>query len=186
MPNLNFYAIDEDYEQILNFIFTELDCRAFESYSKYENNLIEFKTAQEAIQYFDLKSFSKARNKSALIMLWPTTASQNVQINKIKLDPKRCNGATYRFSIDGWGLINLYLKGINEDGLQYSNTNHNSEKRALNWQSLYSDKIGSPNSWNWKEVSRISRKLNNFIKKNAPNKVGALHIMNCASKFKLT
>ncbi|MEZ9526868.1 hypothetical protein [Enterovibrio norvegicus] len=185
MPNCNFYAVEQDFEEILNFIFDEMKCRVFESYSKYDTELVEFESMKDVVEYFQLPDFSKKPNRSATLMLWPIEASDNVRVNRIELNPKKCQGATHRYRVDGWGLISLELKGINKAGLQYSTTNHNTEKRATVWGPNYSDVMGSPTDWDWKAVSSASRKLNNFIKKNSSKKVGPMPVMQCAEKVTL-
>lgn len=185
MPNCNFYAIDSDFEEILDFIFNEIECRVFESYSNYEKELVEFTNTKEVVEYYQLGDFSKKPNRSATLMLWPIKASDNVRVNRIELNPKKCQGATHRYRVDGWGLISLELKGINKAGLQYSNSNHNTEKRASAWEPNYCDVMGSPSEWDWKAVSSTSRKLNNFIKKHSTKKVGPMPVMRCAGAVTL-
>lgn len=109
MPNCNFYAIDNDFVEILNFIFDEMECRVFESYSEYEKDLVEFSSAQEVVEHYQLTEFSNTPKRSAILMLWPVKASENVKINRIELNPKKCQGATHRYRVDGWGLISLEL-----------------------------------------------------------------------------
>ncbi|SEL62365.1 hypothetical protein SAMN05216262_11565 [Colwellia chukchiensis] len=185
MPNCNFYAIDNDFVEILDFVFDEMGCRVFESYSAYETELVEFLSTKEVVEYYQLDEFSNCQNRSATLMLWPVKASLNVKVNRIELNPKKCRGATHRYRVDGWGLISLELKGINKAGLQYSHTNHNTEKRATAWEPNYSDVMGSPSEWDWKAVSSASRKLNNFIKKNSNKKVGPMPVMQCAETVTL-
>lgn len=43
MPHLEFYATARDFEQIFEFVFARLPVRVFESYSRYDQNIIEFK-----------------------------------------------------------------------------------------------------------------------------------------------
>jgi len=185
MPNCNFYAVNSDFKDILDFIFSDLDCRLFESYSKPDSELIEFQNTNDVMEYFDLDNFSSNTNKLASIVIWPLKASESVKVIRIDLNPDKCSGATYRYRIDGWGLIVFDLKSINTAGLQYSNTNHNSEKRALAWESNYSDTMGSPSEWDWKVVSSTSRKLVNFIKKIPIKKVGPMPVMPCAASITL-
>ncbi|BFM48765.1 hypothetical protein [Marinomonas sp. THO17] len=185
MPNCNFYAIDNDFLEILDFIFCEMECRVFESYSEYDKDLVEFSNAQEVFEYYQLAEFSNTLNRSANLILWPVNASESVKVNRIELNPQKCQGATHRYRVDGWGLISLELKGINQAGLKYSHTNHNTEKRATAWGPNYSDVMGSPTDWDWKAVSSASRKLNNFIRKNSNKKVGSMPVMQCAETVTL-
>ena len=185
MPNCNFYAIDNDFEDILNFIFEELNCKVFQSYSEHDSDLIEFKTSLEVINYYNLDGFSTEKGKSADLMLWPVEASPNFKVAIVNLNPKKCKDATYRYRSDGWGLIHLELKGINRLGLQYSHTNHNTEKRAKAWEPNYIDELGPVSEWDWKVVASTSRKLNNFIKKQSNKKVGPMPVMPNAESINL-
>ena len=42
MPQCYFYATESDFEPVLRFVFDELNCRVFETYSKPEKELREF------------------------------------------------------------------------------------------------------------------------------------------------
>lgn len=185
MPNCNFYAIDNDFEAILDFVFSDMECRVFESYSKYDKELVEFECADEVVEYYKLVEFSRKPNCAASLMLWPTKASDDVRVNRIELNPKKCQGATHRYRVDGWGLVSLELRGINKAGLQYSHTNHNTEKRAVAWETNYGDVMGSPSNWDWKIVTSTSRKLHSFIKKHSTKKVGSMPVMQCAEAITL-
>ena len=93
-------------------------------------------------------------------------------MQRVDLDPSKCDGATYRFYCRGWGLIQLYLfspvKG-RENSLNNSHTNHKSETRAMKWAG--SDSEDGPETWNWPVVRAFSRKLNRFIRKSSVAKI---------------
>ena len=74
-------------------------------------------------------------------------------------------------------MIQLYLGGESELGLLHSHTNHNTEKRALAWATTSSDQLGSPAAWNWKEVTRISSRLNRFIRRITETKAGSRPVL---------
>jgi hypothetical protein len=87
----------------------------------------------------------------------------------------------FRYDAEGWGLVQLYF-GIMRDGrLSPSHTNHNSQKRARNWESLYK-RLGPVDAWNWSEVSRVSGRLNRFIKSLATGRQGSRPILPVAQE----
>jgi len=185
VPNCNFYAVGEDYKKILEFVFSELACKVFQDYSEFDSELIEFKTADEVFEYYSLSDFDNGKSKMANIILWPIETSDNFRVTKIDLNPDRCKGATYRFQANGRGLIQLQFKGTNKLGLQYSHTNHNTDKRALAWEDIDRDKLGSVKDWNFSVTTSVSRKINNFIKKHSGKKVGPMPVMTCAAEIEL-
>ena len=153
----------------------------YSSYSEPGIELTELKSTEEVYNHFNLSDYESARGLKANLMIWPTNASDKVFIRKVDLDPKYCKGETFRYTIEGWGLIQLQLSGTNQMGLFYSTTTHNSETRVKAFENDSSNKSGKSTDWDWKEVNRVSRKIINFIKKQSPKKVGPQPVMNCAS-----
>ena len=175
MPNCDFYATGSDLKQVIEFVFDELECRVYELSSAPDHELREFSSAGEVLSSEGF-GVCKGTAQSTYLQLWPRNAAGEVTIRKIVLDPKACSGATFRYQIGGWGLIQLYLGGINNNRVIHSHTNHNSEKRALSWASTYDD-LGAVSAWNWKEVSRASSKLNRYIRKIAVSKISSRPVL---------
>ena len=164
MPNCDFYAVEGDFDAVLDFVFSDLSCRVFESYSDYDADLREFTRTSEIYDRLPLGKPS-GTGPSVALQLWPIEASQNVSFKRIMLNPSKCDGHTFRYSINGWGLIQLYLGGLSPTGLVHSHTNHNSKARARKWQSNYIE-LGPIEAWNWDVVESESRKLNHHIRRN--------------------
>lgn len=76
---------------------------------------------------------------------------------RVGLDPRRCKGHTFRYSIQGWGVIFLQLDfyGLPEIECYIS---CNSQKRAEAWSDTYAE-LKSPDLWDWKAVERSCRRL---------------------------
>lgn len=176
MPNLDFYAGKNDLEAVLTFVFEGLDCRVFESYSAYDSELIEFESPNQLRSRKDF-GFCSRLTQSTRLQLWPVKSSENVRIRKIQFDPMKVKGATYRHCLEGWGLIQLYLGGLNEMGVVHSHTNHNSKKRALRWSDTLRQRLGDPGDWGWDVVEAQSRKLNRHIRKLAVAKLGSRPVL---------
>ena len=53
MPNLDFYAASEDYDPILDFVFSAKKFRVFESYSRPDHELVELKSVERMEPLFE-------------------------------------------------------------------------------------------------------------------------------------
>ncbi|MEM6256268.1 MAG: hypothetical protein AAF821_25420 [Cyanobacteria bacterium P01_D01_bin.156] len=184
MSNCEFYAIRDDILNVLDFIYAETDCHVFEKSSEFGQELREFTSTKQLAEVFNLGLCHGKQKYSALLQLYTPSASDNFVIQKIALNPKYCSGHTFRYEASGWGLIQLYLGGISERGIHHSHTNHNSEKRAQKWESIYFDQLGSVDTWNWKQLSKVSRKIRYHIRNRlAVGKWGSRPILHSAQKL---
>ncbi len=114
---------------------------------------------------------------SVTFNLWAERFGGDILFRKIDLDPKRCNGHTFRYSTNGWGLIQLYLGGQKNSILFYSHIGHFNEKGALRHEDT-NHINGRVDKWNWKEVSQTSRKLKNHLhNKIATRKIGSYGVL---------
>ncbi|HET7083603.1 MAG TPA: hypothetical protein VFI23_02460 [Rhizomicrobium sp.] len=160
MPNLDFYAASLDFQPVLDFIFNRSGCRVFESYSEFDAEIREFKSTNDLSQVYRIGECIGSSH-SVYLQLVPPGADALYHIRRIVLKPS--TGHKYRYSIEGWGLIQLYLGGLGPSGLVLSHTNHNSEKRANLWAHTYPE-IKSPEAWDWKQVVRTSSAVNRYIR----------------------
>lgn len=178
--NYNFYANEDDKEQILQFIFKETDLRVFDSYSSYEREISEYKTLDEILSKFDLINGGEF---AVAFQLWTPRHKGNIMFRRIELDPKKCNGYTFRYSTDGWGLIRLYFGGMKDNQLHKSQIGHFDEKGALGKEN-FSELNGKVSDWDWKEVNSSSRKLRYQIQNRLSlKKVGSSGVMAGAAKL---
>ena len=162
MPNLDFYAVATDLDAVLEYVFAKSGCRVFESYSAFDSDLIEFKTAEMLKKKFTVGQCT-GDNPSIFLQLVVPAASALYRIEKIDLSPEKCDGHTFRYRIDGWGLIQLYLGGLGPRGVVRSHTNHNSEARARAWQATCPD-MESTEAWDWRQVTSVSSAFNRYIR----------------------
>lgn len=159
MANLDFYADEPDIKNILEFIFAETDCKIFEAYSEFDSDLREFKSVSEVLEAYD-NSIG-----TLLLQLWSPSVSSNVIVKKISLDPQKCDGATYRFRFEGWGLVQLNFRRIQDEEIYPSHFGHNSEKRARKWESIDFDELDLVDNWDWQLLKEISGKIQYLIRK---------------------
>jgi hypothetical protein len=181
MPNCDFFAARSDLDLLLDFVFNHSGCRVYEHSSPFDTPAIEFLSVSEVKGRSPLGQ-CKGTAPSVLLQLLAPSAGEAI-IERIKLNPEYCGGATFRECVTGWGLIQLYLGGESPGGLVPSHTNHNSETRAKNWEAQYLAKLGPASKWNWAEIERTSRRLNGFIRKIAVAKDGSRPILPEAAKL---
>jgi hypothetical protein len=160
MPNCDFYALRADATQVLKFIFNETDCQVYELYSIPGEDLRQFKSVDETLAAYDLNT----PRPGALLQLYSPSMGGYLSIRQFELDSRKFGPGALRSNTEGWGCIQLYLDGLDNDGIHPSHTNHNSENRALAWQSTFVDRLGPASAWNWRVVTAISSRINRHIR----------------------
>jgi hypothetical protein len=148
--------------ELFEFISSESEVQIYESYSEMESEIIRIKNYSEFSNYFKHR-VSESVKHLGFGVYYPESKGV-VSITKIELDPKRCKGKTYRYRIDGWGIIFIHLNLIESDTKIECRISVNSQKRGENWKSTHPE-FGDPESWEWKIVETNARKLINLIKK---------------------
>ena len=178
--NYNFFADRADKIKLLEFIFDETDLLVFDLNSQPDTKVNEYKNVFEISDNFDLVNGGQF---AVTFQLWSPRFSETILFRKVNLDPKYCDGHTFRYVTAGLGLIQLYLGGLTGSVLEYCHIGHYSEKRALLWEDTlaFPDKASN---WNWKEIERTSRQLKSIIhKKWSVDKIGSLGVMGGASEL---
>lgn len=184
MANLYFYAAHQDIIEVLNFVFAKTDCRVLESYSEPGCELREFKTTEQLVSAFALGSHLYDRRDSITLQLWSPSTSSQTKIKCITLDPKHCSGHTFRYCVEGWGLMQLYFGGIRNREIASSHLRHNNEKRANAWEDTCRDEMGSVDNWDWDGVRKLSGKIQYHIgNRLAVSKAGSRPVLLAASKL---
>jgi len=179
---LDFFADAADKMELLNFIFAETPLHVYDHYSVYGEEIREYHSINDITSCFDLQNGGA---NSAAFQLWSETFKAKPVFQKISLNPKYCNGHTFRYATGGWGLIQLYFGGIQHGCLHHSHIGHFSEKGALKNEGITKE-YGKVSSWDWKEVESIGNKLRYHIsKKLAVNKAGSEPILKGAEELRL-
>jgi len=99
-----------------------------------------------------------------LAIHFPETAGF-VDLHRVALDPKHCEGHDFRYEVRGWGLFFLQfnLNPRMGDGVECF-LSCNTPKRAEAWAEAYPD-LMDPSLWNWPAVARIGRRLRDLAKR---------------------
>jgi hypothetical protein len=128
----------DQLKEIVNAVFEQGPVIVKEASSEYDSPTREFANASTL-----LESMSQTDEKKRFFAysLYYPEAKGVVHERKIKLIPEKCGGHTFRFSQEGWGLIQLqcnfrYLPEIE------CRIAVNSSARADNWKDTY-PKIGN-------------------------------------------
>jgi hypothetical protein len=122
-----------DHRSVLDYLFAETDVRVFESYSKLGAELCEFTNTNELAAAFPLGTDRHGHGSAILLQLWSPSVMRTLDIVRLSLNPEACGGHTFRYCIEGGGLMQLYLGGICAEAVTPSHFGHQSETRAVNW-----------------------------------------------------
>jgi len=178
--NYNFYADKSDKIEILEYLFRETDLEIYDSYSEYGQEICTYSTVEAIGEKYNLKDGGKF---AVRFQLWSPRHKGQPIFNRINLDPKRCNGHSFRYSTEGWGLIQLNFGGILNKELNQSNIGHFNEAGALGRESANSIN-GRVDSWDWKEIASTSRKLKYHLhNKLAIRKIRSIGVLSGAEKL---
>lgn len=176
----DFYADKGDKIEILNFIFSETDLQVFDKDSAFGQEINQYKSTESIVSKFDLE---KGGQFAVTFQLWSPRFIGDINFRRVNLNPKYCNGHTFRYSTEGWGMIQLYFGGLNNNELNRSHIGHQSEKRALTWETNHKD-MGLVNKWDWKEVEQTGRKLKYHINnKMAKRKINSSGVLDGANRL---
>lgn len=127
----------------------------FQAYSNYDQDVLSFPKCEDLEAHISNER-AAGRANIYFAIHYPETLGLVLK-KQIHLRPEHCGGATLRYSIEGWGLIQLQLdyKGFPAIECRFA---VNTEKRALAWYDAL-PALGEPARWEWKSVERQVRRL---------------------------
>ncbi|WP_223585051.1 hypothetical protein [Sphingobacterium sp. GVS05A] len=176
----DFFADKTDKLEILDFIFKDTDLHVYDSDSPYGQGICQYKTVNEISSKFDLDNGDKF---AVTFQLWTPRHKGQPLFRKIDLNPNYCKGHTFRYSTEGWGLIQLYFGGLKNSELNQSHIGHFNERGALKNESSTTFN-GKVNAWDWTEIQATSRKLKYQIhNKLAVRKIESFGILSGADQL---
>jgi hypothetical protein len=176
MPNCDYFAIDDDFDLVLGFIFIHPDWTLWELASRPDTSTRSFRSIAEVRNAFQLGE------AATYLLLHSPEMRGEVLYRRIEFRPGAVTGATFRYATEGWGLIQFYFGSLKATGaLTASHTNHFTQKGA-NAKAYPGSSLGDPGHWDWAAVAKISGRLVRFIKKNSIGKFGSCPILPNANK----
>jgi hypothetical protein len=132
--------------------------------------LQRFYSASEILAQFDRCHATGEKWTSVHLKLYVLEAGPSFTPRRVSLNPKSCDGATFRYAAEGWGLVQLYLCAPARNGIEVSHTNHNTQKRAEAWAPVIRDQ-SDVGSWDFKRITAFSSRLNRQIRKRSVGKL---------------
>ena len=178
--NYNFFADKNDKLKILEYIFRETDLSIYDMASRFGQEITEYKTVMEIESAFDL---DKGDKFAVSLQLWSPKHKGEVYSRRVELNPAQCEGHTFRYAAEGWGLIQLFLGGMKDGVLSQSHIGHFNEKGASRWETT-EEKKSAVGQWSWTEIKKTSGQLKNQIQnKMAIRKIRSLGILEGADQL---
>jgi hypothetical protein len=152
MANLDFYGLKSDLQKLLAFIYDETDIVIFELSSEFDCEIRCFESLQKLESAFDIGQTPKGQFH---FQLWSASVMKEPQPRRIELKVKR---HSFRYSIEGAGLMQLYLGGLRENVIGHTHFGHWNEAGAK-------ERCVLPiNDCNWEALKKISGKIQRFIR----------------------
>lgn len=176
MPNCDFYGVPQDHEQLLDWLLRQDACRIYELSSDFEMPLREFRTVEDVMSQFSRTYSNGKRWDTVHLQLYVVGTGPPFVPRRVTLNPQACNGATFRYAADGWGLVQLYLAAVGSGGLRNSHTNHSSVKRAEACAPARPD-MPPAEAWDFKRITAFSSRLNRQIRKMGIAKIGSRAVL---------
>lgn len=100
--NYDFYSDASGTLEILTCIFDETDLQVYELASDWGQEVREFKSVNDITLNLDL---TNQRKSLLTYQLWSSRHGGRPIFKQVSLDPNRCDGQAFRYSTEGWGLI---------------------------------------------------------------------------------
>lgn len=174
MPNCDFYALAADCAAVLGFVFEQPGWTLVELASVPDQKLRTFRSTAE------VRAAYPVGKRETHFQLHAPEMKGRVIARRINVNPGAVPGATHRYDAEGWGLIQLYFGAVRDGRLSRSHTNHNSLRRAQVWEPTVGGARDRVADWDFAAVTRISSRLNRFIRRLAVAKHGSVAILPAA------
>jgi hypothetical protein len=147
-------------DALMRTVFSTGTPTVIENYSAYDAAPLRFTTHADILDFARAEA-SKHAGAVSIAIHYPDMRGR-LGVTRISLNPEKCQGATYRFCCEGWGVIYAYLPVATPVGIAPF-VSANSEKRAMAWVSTHPE-WDPPETWDWVAVSRHLRRLSRALR----------------------
>ncbi|MEX5749086.1 hypothetical protein [Massilia sp. X63] len=150
MAQLDFFGLDEDFYNVMQFVFSETDLIVYEAYSRVDHDIRKLSCVD------DLRSIAHEREGGCfLLRSWSPAVTNSPIFKTFKLRPEI---GAHRTSLEGSGLMQ-FAQGRIEGGLLHSSSfSHWNEAGALQRSALPTDDI------DWPAMRLISGKIHRHVR----------------------
>lgn len=159
-----------DLGELLDAIFVGVKVEVFEAYSEMGEQICCFHDGAELHRCAESKLISPKEHLQFAIRY--EDAGPAAIITKVSLDPRRCRGHSFRYRVDGWGMISLQFD-IRKFPLLQCRIAVHTKKRALAIHAS-STEGDHPDEWDWKFIEKQARRLIRVLKRLGERDVGDL------------
>ena len=151
----------EALKALFSIAFEERKLTVFEAYSDYGSELSSFGSAKDLSAFVDAALAKE--HPSVYVALFAEGFGPGPIVRRINLDPRRCQGHSFRYQVQGWGLIFLQFDPV-RGYAKTCNISVNSKARAISWSPTYPE-LGDPLFWDWQSIEKFFRRLGRVMKK---------------------
>jgi hypothetical protein len=123
-------------------------------------NIKRFASADEV--NISIDAALEARRLFSGFAVWYPETRGHIEKRRVHLDPKKCGGHTFRYSIKGWGIILLQLD-LEKQPLINLCVSCNSRKKVEMWSSTHVD-LKEPSLWDMGAVEQHCERLVSLVK----------------------
>jgi hypothetical protein len=119
---LDFYALGDDLRRLFQFLYAETDIVVYELGSKPDQDARRFSSLEELEAAFSLGAY-----RAGHLQLWSASVMARPVIRRVEL---KVPGQSFRYAVEGPGLIQLYLDGRREGVIYHTHYGHWNEAGA--------------------------------------------------------
>ena len=150
MANLDFYALGNDLRRLFEFLYAESDVVAFELSSQFEREPRQFTSLAELEAVFQLGSY-----RTGHLQLWSPSVMARPIIRRVELKEP---GHSFRYAVEGAGLIQLYLDGLQDGIIYHTHFGHWNEPGARERSMHPADDC------DWRALTKLSGRIQRHIR----------------------
>jgi hypothetical protein len=151
MANLDFYALGDDLRRLFEFISAETDIIAYELSSEFDREPRCFRSLAEVEVVFSLGTHGAGH-----LQLWSPSVMERPVIRPVEL---KVPGHSFRYAVEGVGLMQLYLGGVKDRVIYHTHFGHWSEAGARQ-RSMH-----SVEDCNWRALAQLSGRIQRHIRR---------------------
>ncbi len=151
-------------EALVQAVFDHGPVTVVEAYSAFDSPLQYFAKPDDLLGYVETNAV--APNTTVHVAIHYPNMGGRLTTRRIELNQSKVPHAAYRYAIEGWGLIWIYLD-LSDSPKLAPFVSANSESRALKWQQTYPD-LDPPTHWCWPAVETHARRLRRVLRNVLP------------------
>lgn len=150
MAQLDFFALDEDFYSLMQFVFVETDMIIFEAYSRIDREIRQIMSVEHLRDIAD-----ERRAGGFLLRGWFPEATDTPSFRTYRLNPEV---GKHRTSVEGAGVVQFSQGVIDLGYLKFSSFSHWNEAGAIQRGVLGAENV------NWAALRRHSGRVHRHVR----------------------